>query len=361
MPSQAWPPWRPVVPTRRPDWTARRVTGSGVTTACSPSRFSAQARTRIVGASKARTRRCMAPSRWSGYAVLPVRREKWRAAPRRSPRPGARRCCPFPIRTVPARHPGGRRIPFLYVWRFRAHLRARPFQKASGVSEAPCRQARAARRPSRDPDPRARGRGGSNDPRRGSGPTRPPGPLPDLPARKDRRGRGSSSDTPGLRRLRVRGHSRRPCSTRLTVISEQRPKGTETDRYVDRVVGQVQRLIDAGVPPRQITVTGFSKGGAIAVLTASKLQQDAVNFVFLAACSEELLARQDVRVRGRILSVVEASDEVGRSCEPLRRSAAPGTVIEELRLATGARHGAFFQPRSAWLDPVARWAAGGTP
>jgi len=84
-------------------------------------------------------------------------------------------------------------------------------------------------------------------------------------------------------------------------------------------------------------------------------------FVFLAACSEELLARQDVRVRGRILSVVEASDEVGRSCEPLRRSAAPGTVIEELRLATGARHGAFFQPRSAWLDPVARWAAGGTP
>jgi len=147
----------------------------------------------------------------------------------------------------------------------------------------------------------------------------------------------------------------------LTVISEQRPKGTETDRYVDRVVGQVQRLIDAGVPPRQITVTGFSKGGAIAVLTASKLQQDAVNFVFLAACSEELLARRDVRVRGRILSVVEASDDVGRSCEPLRRSAAPGTVIEELRLATGARHGAFFQPRSAWLDPVARWAAGGTP
>ncbi|TMA50174.1 MAG: hypothetical protein E6J81_01255 [Deltaproteobacteria bacterium] len=274
MPSQAWPPWRPVVPTRRPDWTARRVTGSGVTTACSPSRFSAQARTRIVGASKARTRRCMAPSRWSGYAVLPVRREKWRAAPRRSSRPGARRCCPFLIRTVDEG--------------------ARPTHPDFGVYEYAAI----------------------------------------------------------LDALAARG---------LTVISEQRPKGTETDRYVDRVVGQVQRLIDAGVPPRQITVTGFSKGGAIAVLTASKLQQDAVNFVFLAACSEELLARQDVRVRGRILSVVEASDDVGRSCEPLRRSAAPGTVIEELRLATGARHGAFFQPRSAWLDPVARWAAGGTP
>src|SRR5438094_2643773 len=80
MPSQAWPPWRPVVPTRRPDWTARRVTGSGVTRACSPSRFSAQARTRIVGGSKARTRRRMAPSGWSSGAVLPVPREKWRAA-----------------------------------------------------------------------------------------------------------------------------------------------------------------------------------------------------------------------------------------------------------------------------------------
>jgi pimeloyl-ACP methyl ester carboxylesterase len=147
----------------------------------------------------------------------------------------------------------------------------------------------------------------------------------------------------------------------LTVISEQRAAGTATDRYAERVVGQVRRLLDSGVAPRQVTVAGFSKGGAIAVLTAAQLPQESVNFVFLAACSEELLARQDVHVRGRILSIIEGSDTVGRSCAPLHRRAAPGTVFEEIRLETGARHGAFFQPRPAWIDPVARWAAGGTP
>jgi len=147
----------------------------------------------------------------------------------------------------------------------------------------------------------------------------------------------------------------------LAVISEQRPAGTATDRYAERVVGQVRRLLGAGVPPRQVTVAGFSKGGAIAVLTAAQLEQESVNFVFLAACSEELLARRDIRVQGRILSIIEGSDQVGHSCEPLHRRAAPGTVFEEIRLDTGAGHGAFFQPRPAWIDPVVRWTTGGTP
>jgi len=147
----------------------------------------------------------------------------------------------------------------------------------------------------------------------------------------------------------------------LTVISEQRAAGTATDRYAERVVGQVRGLIADGVAPRRVTVAGFSKGGAIAILTAAQLGQDSVNFVFLAACSEEILARQDVHVRGRILSIIEGSDTVGRSCEPLHRRAAPGTVFEEVRLDTGARHGAFFQPHPTWIDPVARWATGGAP
>src|SRR5262249_8001810 len=146
----------------------------------------------------------------------------------------------------------------------------------------------------------------------------------------------------------------------LTVIGEQRPAGTIPDRYADRVAAQVRTLIGAGVEPRRITVAGFSKRGAIAVLTAAKLADKSVNFVFLAACSAELLARQDVRVRGRILSIIEASDPMGRSCAPLQDRAAPGTVFEEIRLETGARHGAFFQPRPGWIDPVAHWA-GRTP
>src|SRR5206468_510790 len=49
-------------------------------------------------------------------------------------------------------------------------------------------------------------------------------------------------------------------SAGFVVISEVRPRGTEAPVYADRVVGQVRRLLDAGVPSRQITVLGASMG-----------------------------------------------------------------------------------------------------
>ena len=60
----------------------------------------------------------------------------------------------------------------------------------------------------------------------------------------------------------------------LQVISEVRQPNTDPVAYAHTLAEQVQGLLDAGVPPGQITVVGVSKGGGIAILTASLLQND---------------------------------------------------------------------------------------
>ena len=68
-------------------------------------------------------------------------------------------------------------------------------------------------------------------------------------------------------------------------LYQSRPSGTDVVVYAEKVVGQVEQLLAAGVPPGHITVIGFSKGGMIAVYACSKLARKDVNFVFMACCS----------------------------------------------------------------------------
>ena len=53
------------------------------------------------------------------------------------------------------------------------------------------------------------------------------------------------------------------------VIAEVRAPNTDADAYARRVVEQVNTLIERNVPPENITVVGFSKGGAIAIVTSA--------------------------------------------------------------------------------------------
>ena len=142
------------------------------------------------------------------------------------------------------------------------------------------------------------------------------------------------------------------------VLSDLRPPGTDMAQYAARVAAQVDSLIQAGVPPARIAVVGFSKGGGIAIQTAARLQRPDIVFVFLAACSK---GATTLRVAGRLLSVVEESDSLGRSCASLFARALPGSVHAELRIQTGLKHGAFYQPRQAWLAPVRAWIRGSSP
>lgn len=147
----------------------------------------------------------------------------------------------------------------------------------------------------------------------------------------------------------------------FVVLSDQRPPKADSDSFAARVAGEVDSLLRRGVSPRAITVVGFSKGGWIAILASSRLQNPAVSFVFMAACGPWSNDRPDLHVAGRLLSLYETSDSLGVSCAPMFVRRSPGSVTRELALSLGLGHGTFFQPRAAWLTPAIAWAEGRDP
>lgn len=146
----------------------------------------------------------------------------------------------------------------------------------------------------------------------------------------------------------------------FTVSSDLRPAGTPPVDAAKTTAQQVRRLLDDGIAPDNITVVGFSKGGAIAVLTALELDQPTINYVFIACCGpwlRDVFTTPDTTIHGRMLSIYEASDRVG-SCSALFAHAAPDAVTAEIQTDLGGGHGAFYRPHPEWVDPVIRWARG---
>lgn len=149
----------------------------------------------------------------------------------------------------------------------------------------------------------------------------------------------------------------------LTVIAEVRSSLTRIGRYADKVVSQVKRLLAAGVPGRNITVLGFSRGGVMALLAATRLGRPDVNFVICAGCGIgpfrrvflRFLDRSAVRLRGRILSLYDTSDRVARSCRAAFTKAGRGLTYREIAFNTGRGHGLFYRADPVWIDKVMSW------
>ena len=142
------------------------------------------------------------------------------------------------------------------------------------------------------------------------------------------------------------------------VVSERRPKNTEVKSYALKVLGQIDSLLKKGIPPSHITVIGTSKGGYIAMEVSSQLKNPEVNFVFVGCCSgAEPTAVPEFNFCGRILSIYEKSDVVGRSCQNLKnQSTYSVSDFKEIELHTGLKHGFLFKPLKEWVDPSVAWA-----
>lgn len=141
------------------------------------------------------------------------------------------------------------------------------------------------------------------------------------------------------------------------VISAQRPPETDMNQYAGVVVSQVEDLIDRGVPPDNIVVAGFSKGGGIATRVSSFLRRPQVRFVLLAACPNGPSTPQ-IRLTGQVLSVYETSDTLAGSCKALANQPEPPRSFKEIEISTGKLHGAFYVPLRVWVDPVLDWVHG---
>jgi hypothetical protein len=144
----------------------------------------------------------------------------------------------------------------------------------------------------------------------------------------------------------------------FTVIAELR-NFDAGEAFVEKVAGQVRRLLKAGVPPANVTVAGFSKGGGLATAACATLALPQVNFVFMAGCSKEpAWIESRAGVKGRLLSLYDESDRFEPSCRALFARAQGLTAEKEIVFKTGLDHGLFFAPRPEWLDAISAWSLG---
>jgi hypothetical protein len=142
----------------------------------------------------------------------------------------------------------------------------------------------------------------------------------------------------------------------LEVVSEVRPRDTDPSAYADKVVADIRKKIRSGVPAASITVAGASKGAVIASLVSTRLKQDNVRYVLMANCNDWLIREMDPRLTGEILSIYEASDDIGGSCRKVVERSPALKRFEEVRLETGLGHGIVYRPLASWVRPAVAWA-----
>jgi hypothetical protein len=147
----------------------------------------------------------------------------------------------------------------------------------------------------------------------------------------------------------------------FAVISETRPKDTDGVAYAQKITGQVATLLKAGVPAKNITIVGASKGAGIAVYVSHFLENKQVNFVILANCHPDevaVLKQGQIFLYGNVLSIYDSTDEFAGSCKELF-AFSDGKGIgrsDEVVLNIGTGHGILYKPLDEWIIPVVQWA-----
>ena len=150
----------------------------------------------------------------------------------------------------------------------------------------------------------------------------------------------------------------------FVVVSEIRTGKIVPCTYSEKVVKQVITLLDSGVPPQNITVSGHSKGGVITLCVASALENSNVNFVIMAGCEIASVEKYKMypnfkKLKGRILSIYATSDSIASSCDEAFSVAAKGIAATEIKLESDAGHKLFFVPKDIWLEPIINWSNDG--
>jgi len=146
----------------------------------------------------------------------------------------------------------------------------------------------------------------------------------------------------------------------FAVISEQRPMNTGVE-YARRIVEQIISLRNAGVPARNITVVGASKGAYLTIFVSHFLQNENVNIVIMAICTPDIvdeLKQNQILLYGNVLSIYDSVDEYAGTCQELF-SFSEGRGIaahDEIVLHLGMGHGMLYQPLDDWIIPVVQWA-----
>lgn len=128
--------------------------------------------------------------------------------------------------------------------------------------------------------------------------------------------------------------------------------------HVDELTADITRLLENGVSAQNITVVGFSKGGYMTLRTAKALENPDISYAVLAGCIEGVVSGKDRSadgLKGRFLSMVDASDDLGFSCATLFARNPHLKDPVDVVFETGLAHGLFYAADPVWLDPLQEW------
>ncbi len=139
------------------------------------------------------------------------------------------------------------------------------------------------------------------------------------------------------------------------VHSEVRTVKTDFNAFCQKVSQEIDQLILDGVSPRAITVIGASKG-ALMAMQISDLNTHTVNYVLLAANSDNTEQSFDWELHGHILGIYEESDTVaGKDYFYWINRSPEAKEFEQLEINTGLGHGFLYRPIKEWLGPAKAW------
>jgi len=145
----------------------------------------------------------------------------------------------------------------------------------------------------------------------------------------------------------------------FNVISEQRGETSVID-YGIGIANEVKKLLADGVKPQNITVAGFSKGAAIALIAAGQVKNPNVNFIALAGCSDFFHVNYK-KLQGRILSIYDVDDEKYYPCDGKISNDQEGVTFKEVSIESGKGHSVFRKKKEKWIeqwrDPMIEWVS----
>ncbi|MEP4380231.1 MAG: hypothetical protein ABJ215_11125 [Alphaproteobacteria bacterium] len=149
----------------------------------------------------------------------------------------------------------------------------------------------------------------------------------------------------------------------LIVIGEVR-LDTNPGQYARKIAAQVNGMLQAGVPARNITVSGFSRGGFMTLLTSSFVENDGIKYAVMAGCGakgtefrrsyEQFSKRRAKLMRGHFFVAWDRTDTSAGDCD-LALNAADAVYRNQVYNA-GAGHRLFYKPHPLWIDPLAAFA-----
>jgi hypothetical protein len=136
---------------------------------------------------------------------------------------------------------------------------------------------------------------------------------------------------------------------------EIRTKDTDVKIYATKISREIDSLINSGIPSRNITIVGASKGALIA-MNISHINKHNINYVFLAGNNDYQEKNNDWKFHGQILCIYDLSDDIaGENYNYWKEKPNYSTIFEQLEIKTNLGHGFLYKPLKEWINPTKEW------